>query len=178
MTRQAVVHTVPTRAELEAEAIKTRDAFMASLDMRQVITDMLDGAVQEVVLKILGFDNHWFGKWEVNNTNGKQSPIVDAIKDAAQPAAEEAIRDALKDGVHLTGEQKKSIQKDYRYFLERRVRHLAEAQADAEAASIVDSVLKWKPDEAEAQVKKVLAKALETLTYDEIVALVENGVQQ
>lgn len=51
------------------------------------ITKMLDGRVQEIVGKLLGFDAHW-GEWEVDHCNGRSgnSAAGDWLRDAVQGA--------------------------------------------------------------------------------------------
>jgi hypothetical protein len=51
------------------------------------ITKLLDGRVQEIIGKLLGFDAHW-GVWEVDHCNGRSgsSAAGDWLRDAAQGA--------------------------------------------------------------------------------------------
>lgn len=89
----------------------------------QMVSSMLERRMEEVVAKLLGFDNHW-GDWAVDHCNGR------AGNSAAGDWLREQARDAIK--AWLTAQAGKlptlpkhaieSLRKNYQKTLERELR--------------------------------------------------------
>lgn len=164
----------PTLADLEAEAVETRDQFMKELDMAREVRTKLEEHVDKVILKLLGFDNHWSRDWEIDHCNGRSgnSFIGDQIAEKASAACVDFVNDAIGRGIELTAQQKQAVIKEYREQLFRRVMNRAEVRASREADSIVESVLMWTPDEAKAQVEGIVREAKRAgLSREDLIAL-------
>ena len=127
-----------------------QDHNTASKVKRQV-RDTLDKDRDNIVAKVLGFDNRWRGEWEIDHCNGRESPLSQLIKTEAEEAAKVWIKDCLhtKDLPALTNQQKKAIQIDYadrfkRYLndeLSDRIRKAASEVAAKLAVEIVEPYL-------------------------------------
>ena len=102
----------------------------------------LDNGRETIILKLLGFDNRWSGKWELDHCNGRagNSPAGDYLKGVAS----EEIKKWF-DSVELppVGDiLTKSMVKDYKSRVKRLVGEGLKHAADREAERIVDSIIK------------------------------------
>lgn len=110
---------------------------------RKVI-DQLDSKQEEVVCKLLGFNDKW-GKWDVDSCNGR----------AGNSAAGDYLRSVQKDAIEkwfksvelppMSAAVTKSLKTTYltnlEYQLKESLRRKAEAQADAIADKMVEKYL-------------------------------------
>lgn len=104
------------------------------------VRQLLDKNSDEVVMKLLGFDNHW-GKWEIDKTNGRNSATQ-----AGQYMAslhQEAIQNWLSQFKlpELPPKVMKSIEQNarqnYEYALKTKACELARAAATTHATQLV-----------------------------------------
>jgi len=101
------------------------------------ITKLLDGRVQEIIGKLLGFDAHW-GVWEVDHCNGRSgnSAAGDWLRDAANGAVSEWLTDQAGKLPTLPKAAITSLRGDYleAFQNELRDRLIKKAKEDALAA--------------------------------------------
>lgn len=63
---------------------------------------------QEVTWKILGLDNKWGGKWEVDHCNGRISPLSSEIAQHAQPMLAQLVGELVREVVQETATSPKA----------------------------------------------------------------------
>ena len=128
--------------------------------LRTRVHKMLDDSSKEVTMKLLGFENNW-GKWELDHCNGRsgESAAGDYLRRIQQAAIEEwlgtiqmpPLSESIQDSLQ------KELLTRYKSELIRRVRQLAEQQAEADAQDLVASLTQ------SAQIKNYLA-AMQLIT--------------
>jgi hypothetical protein len=92
------------RATVSEIADRLKDAFVvvateradrteAEAVVSEIISD-LEAQKREVTMKLLGLDNRW-GKWEVDHTNNRQSPLTDYLASEGKEKVRMWVRQAV-----------------------------------------------------------------------------------
>ncbi len=104
--------TLEERAKIAVEKWKSENLTDEAIEMR--ITQLLDDKRDDILLKILGFDNHW-GRWEVDHCNGRDgnSFIGSSIKEMCQKAADKWVEDNFKTLPTIPKSLVKELRKEY-----------------------------------------------------------------
>lgn len=104
----------------------------------------LDSKQEEVVCKLLGFNNKW-GEWEVDNCNGRagNSAAGDYLRSVQQDAIEEWFKSVKLPP--MPSSMVKALKSEYlntlQYQLREKLRRKAEDQANAIATELVEKYL-------------------------------------
>lgn len=125
------------KVRLSAEKAATEWASERQKNVRQEVHRLLDKNQEQIVLKLLGFDNHWGGRWELDHCNGRagESAAGDWLREKAGAAVKEWLEKQTGRMPSIPPQTVKNLKERYReYFLrevEERLR--TRARRDAEA---------------------------------------------
>lgn len=129
-----------------ANAIEEWKQKNTATEIKKKVVTHLDKSAQEILLKLLGFDNHW-GSWSVDHCNGRSgnSTAGDFLKEIQGVAIKEWLQQvklpempaALKK--NLQAEMKHQYAKALRYELENAVNRKASQDAEVLLKSITSS---------------------------------------
>lgn len=112
--------------------------------IKDEVTRVLNANVQEITAKLLGFDNRWFYKWELDHCNGRagNSAAGDYLRKHANDAITEWLSSVQLPPMSpaLKGALKKGYVDQLRYRAEGELRELASKNAKALAAEIAATV--------------------------------------
>ena len=146
---------LPTVQEI-AEGLKTRFIECAAAaaneaDVNQVMNAVikdLNAAKREVTLKMMGLDNRW-GNWEVDRSNGRNSPIVQYLNEECDQMIGEWVRTAVKEVLteELRGKMKKEIDAAFRNALRDAAGYRLRSKIDDHVESFVSDIIKDAVDE-------------------------------
>lgn len=106
--------------------------------VKRKVFDLLDSQRDDIVCKLVGFDNRWGSRgWEIDHCNGRQSAVLDFIRENAKAGIYNWIKAKVGDihEVKLTKSAIQSIEKEYQEMLVRHMREYARKLA-AEQATI------------------------------------------
>jgi hypothetical protein len=113
---------------------------LSDLNIEYEVKRRLDDAATEMVLKALGFSNHW-GDWEIDHCNGRQSEVTKFIREKGQAAVLSWFEEQLSNLPSLPPKAIKDAKEEYLHKLNYEVRvRLAEA-AKEKSKSIVQDIL-------------------------------------
>lgn len=107
------------------------------------VETLLTKRSEEIVLKLLGFDNHW-GRWEVDHCNGRggESAMGDYLRSTQKAAIEQWLRNVELPAI--PAQATKKMKSDYLYeYKEQMAKHLQQAahkRAEEDAQKIVDQL--------------------------------------
>ena len=110
--------------------------------IKQSVKEKLDKEGEAIMLHLLGF-RHGFGRWELDNTNGKTNAAGEYLR-ATQA---EAIKEWLSSfeiptpSPAVMKELRKSVAETYRWALQSSLRDLAQRQAHKDAEALVQGVV-------------------------------------
>ena len=146
---------LPTVQEI-AEGLKTRFIECAAAaaneaDVNQVMNAVikdLNAAKREVTLKMMGLDNRW-GNWEVDRSNGRNSPIVQYLNEECDQMIGEWVRTAVKEVLteELRGKMKKEIDAAFRNALRDAAGYRLRSKIDDHVESFVSDIIKAAANE-------------------------------
>jgi hypothetical protein len=125
------------------------------------VTEQLDTNAEQMVLKLLGFDNRW-GKWEVDHCNGRagNSAIGDYMMQQHSIAIKEFF-DNFKMSEVITPALKTKIKtvarKEYEYRFIEAAERFARAKAEKDAQKIIDDLLTSDDMEKTIKLMKVIS---------------------
>lgn len=116
--------------------------------IRDRVFQMLDETRDEIIVKLMGFDNKWFGRWELDHCNGRSgnSAAGDFLREVAGDATKEWL---ANNGADLTNipipknainELKREYKRAIIAGIERTLETEARDRVANIAASIVDSI--------------------------------------
>lgn len=115
-------------------------------DLKKKVFDRLDKHQEEVLLKLMGFDNRWGSSWNIDHCNGRNgnSPIGDFLKDTQEEAIKEWLSQIKMPA--MSPKFKKNIEKDLRATYEQHFRQrsyeIARAKANEDLDDMLEHVLK------------------------------------
>lgn len=111
--------------------------------IKATVTDLLNKESKQLVLKLLGFSDHW-GKWEVDYCNGRggNSAAGDFLRKTQQEAIEAFLATVTMPALDkkLKGDLTKSISNDYQLALQRSLRERVHTKADQDAKDIIEEL--------------------------------------
>ena len=119
-----------------------KDWLSKRKDIAGEITKLLDGRVQEIVGKLLGFDAHW-GVWEVDHCNGRSgnSAAGDWLRKEVSGAVERWIADQAGKLPTLPKAAIASLREDYLEAFKNELRDKLINKAKEDAAAAFHQVL-------------------------------------
>jgi hypothetical protein len=120
------------RATVSEIADRLKDAFIvvateradrteAEAVVSEIISD-LEAQKREVTMKLLGLDNRW-GKWEVDHTNNRQSPLTDYLASEGKEQVRMWVRQAVDEV--LTPDAKDKFMKECKKALLADIKQIA-----------------------------------------------------
>ena len=124
------------------------------------VTNQLNKASDEITMKLLGFNNGWDGKWELDHCNGRSGES--AAGDFIRKVQSEAIKEWLssicmpKLSSVLKAKLKKEMQSEYNGYITRMVRSKIRDIADAHLTELVNSVVSTSKLDAYLQASKLI----------------------
>lgn len=106
------------------------------------ISSMLDRRLEEVVAKLLGFNNSW-GRWEVDNCNGRDgnSAAGDWLREKAANAVKEWLTAQAGDLPKLPAAAIKSLRKEYLEHFEQFAMDFLQHEAERNARELVERMV-------------------------------------
>lgn len=87
----------------------------------QIIND-LNAQKRQVTLKLLGLEDRWGGKWEVDHCNNRESPITKYLAESAKETIKQWINEAVAEV--LTTELKSKIMQDAKKALHKEIQDI------------------------------------------------------
>ena len=111
--------------------------------LTQRVHKLLDDNAETIVLKLLGFDNHW-NKWELDHCNGRKGES--AAGDFLRQVQQDAIQDWLKNvnlpklNKTLSSAMKKTLEADYKNYLRQYLYEYAREEADKTAKELIQTL--------------------------------------
>ena len=119
-----------------------KDWLSKRKDIAGEITKLLDGRVQEIVGKLLGFDAHW-GVWEVDHCNGRSgnSAAGDWLRNEVSGAVDRWIADQAGKLPTLPKAAIASLREDYAEAFKNELRDKLINKAKEDAAASFQQVL-------------------------------------
>lgn len=148
-TRAELVERVRAQAEAAfADAVSTID----TAGMAREITAMLNKTRADVVWKVLGLDNRWGNKWEVDHCNGRQSPITLFLAEEIGPQIKAWLARTVVEELAKFEETKPALRAQIKRALGEEIRQYAKAYQVREilqdqARTWVQSIAKEVVDE-------------------------------
>ena len=129
-------------AKLQKDAEAVRDEWLEKIDVKGRITQLLDGKLQEVVAKLLGFDVRW-REWEVDHCNGRagNSAAGDYLREKCGVGVKEWLDKAAGDLPPLPKAAVKSLVSRYHEMLERAIGDELRKKAQRDAQAMVESMI-------------------------------------
>lgn len=139
---------VVTPEQFREQVTTARDKMLTQYSpvVEDVVARLIDGQVEKMVLGVLGLEKRW-DRWEMSYNNGKDTPMLLAIKDKAEQVAGEVVEQALAEPITLSAAQIASIRKVYRDTVIARLKDIAEHVASRDAAHYVEEVLDVPADD-------------------------------
>ena len=127
-----------------ATAVESWKVAQDPEELKKTIFNKLDSKRDEVMLKLLGFNDSW-GKWEVDHCNGRsgESSIGDFLKTTQQKAIKEWLETSFPLTISpktLTSLQKR-VQKEYERCIEQSLRSAVRDKADKDLENLLRKVL-------------------------------------
>lgn len=126
-------------------AIKEWELSNNRVNIKNKIHESLNKAREQVLLKLLGFNNRWDNTWELDHCNGRSGNSIagDYLKET-QTAAIHAWLDEVS-LPKLTKEQQAQImssaKKEYMSSLNKYLRSAVQRKAEKDATAIIDTAL-------------------------------------
>ena len=138
-------------AEETAAVVKSFDEQAVRAKVRAI----LDKALNQVMLKSIGFNNRWGDGWEVDHCNGRagESMVGDWLRGNAEDSVKQWLSDAVKELPKIPAGAIKSMKKDYLEQIERAVNHAISDEAEIKAAQILEEVF-------DTEIKKAALKKI------------------
>jgi hypothetical protein len=142
------------RLELD---LQTEDQLTKALSsMPERIEGIINKRIEDIVAGTLGFENRW-GRWEINNTNGRQTEAANAvgriINEKLDFALNEWTAEALKKGTLPKG-WKEAARKEFDervdWHLRELIREYAKDHINQHAEKLLQKVLEAPPAKARA----------------------------
>lgn len=115
--------------------------------LKKRVHDMLDKSSQEIIMKLLGFNDSW-GRWKLDHCNGRSgnSPAGDYIKSSQQTAVAEWLKTVAMP--EISEALKKSLIKeasaDYKATLQHKLREYVKQRANHDAALLLSDLIQSK----------------------------------
>lgn len=127
-----------------ATAVESWKVAQDPEELKKTIFNKLDSKRDEVMLKLLGFNDSW-GKWEVDHCNGRsgESSIGDFLKTTQQKAIKEWLETTFPLTISpktLTSLQNR-VQKEYEHYIEQGLRSAVRDKADKDLENLLRKVL-------------------------------------
>lgn len=152
------------KATVQEIAAKFKDMFVEvsteradRADAEEVVGEIirdLEAQKREVTMKLLGLDNRW-GKWEVDRSNGRPSPITDYLAAEGKDLVKSWVNEAVKEV--LTADAKDKFMKQCRAALIKDLKDITSSYQVREYADSVVKDLRMKlMKEAAAELRKEL----------------------
>ena len=118
--------------------------ILGKMDVAGLAKKIIDDHMDQVVPKLLGFENRWGGKWEVDHCNGRsgQTEIGDFIKHQCKGGIIQWLDELKK--VKLPKPSKKikeALKKDYERVFEREIRDTVWHRAKQDAESFINKMI-------------------------------------
>lgn len=137
------------------KAIKAWQKQNSAKSITEEVHAKLNKNKEEVLLKLMGFDNHW-GRWEVDHCNGRNgnSPIGDKLKNIHNAAIEEWLHKISLP--EPPPELIESIQKKYLNELEYCLKRTTVDIAKSTSSKLVDTITKDIIDKAQTKLENTL----------------------
>lgn len=138
----------------EAKANKAAQDWIKSNepDIERRVRALLNHHVQEIVVKLLGFDHHWGEDWELDHCNGRsgESAAGDWLRKRAGEAVDAWLDQQAQALPNLPTSAVKSLRDEYARIFEREVRRLLSLKAVAAAQAEVERLCTdWKEPKIE-----------------------------
>lgn len=141
---QTAINPIDSLLVTIATAVESWKVAQDPEELKKTIFNKLDSKRDEVMLKLLGFNDSW-GKWEVDHCNGRsgESSIGDFLKTAQQ----KAIKEWLATSLPLTLSPKtlsslqKSVQKEYELSIRRELHSAVRDKADKDLECLLGKIL-------------------------------------
>jgi len=124
--------TIPDlKKKIEEIAIKQSESFIEGLDER--VSKMLDSAMYS----LLGLENRWGNKTEIDHCNGRNSVLIDIIRDKAKREVERIVK---KVGFNKgdVPNIRKAFTDEYKSQVRQQIRMYAESTAKSHVKAAVE----------------------------------------
>lgn len=143
-SNQTPINPIDSLLVTIATAVESWKVAQDPEKLKKTIFDKLDSKRDEVMLKLLGFNDSW-GTWEVDHCNGRsgESYIGDFLKTTQQKAIKEWLETAFPLTISpktLTSLQKR-VQKEYEQCIEQSLRSVIRDKADKDLANLLGKIL-------------------------------------
>lgn len=121
--------------EIEVAVRANVEKFVSTLDQR------IENALNSALLSLLGIENRYAGRYEIDHCNGRNSVFIDVLRDKAKAQVEALI---TKIGPLVEGQSKElhdAIRKEYANQLQYEVRTASKNRATNKANEVTDKIL-------------------------------------
>lgn len=135
---------IKARYETELKAALTKYLENES-SAEEIVTKLLAKNQEEIILKLLGMNNTW-GRWEIDNCNGRNPPISQYIESRARVSVEKfidsQIGDLMNNKIVLTADFKKALKNiydhHYKKTVEKKITELAQKKAQEDIQMLLE----------------------------------------
>jgi hypothetical protein len=165
--------------EAAAQALKNLDpkALANKIEMK------VNGAWENMVLKMLGFDKHWGEEWEIDHCNGRHSAMSSLIQEKAKKATDEFLQrcgEALPK-IQLDDELLAAIKEDYDEVFKRYLHESVARLAKINVENMVNNKLSKLLDQyvdPEAEAINALHQAIKSVKDPNVVEVLKKSLSE
>lgn len=133
------------RKEIDDRTLEKLESILVNLDER--VSSAVDRAINQIIANALGMSHSW-GRWEVDNCNGRKTEIANKIGQLAMARVKDSfdkwLSEVSPDGKMPTG-WKKSVKEEYDDQLTRKLREVIRKHVDSvsttEAEKLVSAAM-------------------------------------
>lgn len=167
---------------IQETARKTLDSKLDPVALADRIEKKMNKCWEDLALKMLGMDNRWGGKWEVDHCNGRQHSIGDMLKQRANEAVSEFLKragDALP-SIEIEGSLAEAMVKEYNDQVKRRMKEVLRDRAAQDVEDFVNAKLEHAIDlhmSPEAEAVHALRETIKKTKDPAAKAVLENSLK-
>jgi hypothetical protein len=148
---------------VEVHVLEDSVATLLDNDFNKIANDTMEGlrkefkaSLRENILRVVGFTNNW-GKWEVDNCNGRNSLITEYIAQKIRQDIKGEFDSLLKEDIEkMLVPMRKQLAAEYKEVFARTVRESMRYQAQEAAKEFLTSLLTKEITKVQ---KQAIAKA-------------------
>lgn len=137
------INVVDQYIPLIAQAVTKWQEKNTPETIRNYVHRMLDKASNEIVMKLLGFNDSW-GKWELDHCNGRSgnSPAGEFITKVQQSAVQDWLATVTMPKLtkEVRARLEKQAQSEYEQHMRNAIREKARQLAEADAKTLVTAL--------------------------------------
>ena len=127
-----------------AQAVADWQAIHTSDAIKKKVTKLLEESQEEIVFKLLGFDNSWEGKWRLDHCNGRsgESAAGDYLRKVQADAIKEWLSNIPMPTIppKMLADFKKQYQQEFNQRIQYQLQKLITVEADKRAAELFKNI--------------------------------------